>query len=197
MSYLASKAEQPDMPVTDTNKVPSAGAKVTKNAPITQEATGKVASDSLAAESQAFQQANRTETGSSNQQGRPQEGGARAPGTSSTYAQGGGMGSKSSSGTGPSHVEPAPSYVNTQYHRDPHGPHGKNITEDNSIGTEDRSKNASFSAEIGSKDDPGRLAEQEFTLGDSAPAGKPPGRDHSKVSTETGRYDGLDDSREA
>jgi hypothetical protein len=53
----------------------------------------------------------------------------------------------------------APSYVNSQF-RDQAGPHGKNLTEG---GFEsDDSKNASFNQEIGTKNDPGRLAEEKM-----------------------------------
>ncbi|KAI1749737.1 HET-domain-containing protein [Xylaria castorea] len=61
--------------------------------------------------------------------------------------------------TGGGNTHTAPSYVDNQFYRDPSGPHGKNIKEDDSIGTGDTAKNASFSAEIGSKDDPSLLAE--------------------------------------
>ncbi|KAI1283558.1 hypothetical protein F5Y07DRAFT_349969 [Xylaria sp. FL0933] len=145
-----------------SHKAPSAGTKVTlgANAPIKQEGPGAVPPDSLAAESQAFKQANAV--GDDTQESRPQEGAsasARAPGTSSTYTQSSMPRETGSSGGAPA----APTYVQNQYIRDPSGPHGKNIKEDNSIGTEDRAKNASLSAEIGSKDDPALLAERKFT----------------------------------
>lgn len=151
-----------------SHKAPSAGTKVTtdRNAPVIQEGPGAVLPDSLAAESQAFQQAN--QVGTNSQQSRPQEGAsasARAPGGSSAHTKKG-----MSRETGSSNVAAAPTYVLNQYYRDPSGPHGKNITEDNSIGTEDRSKNISFAAEIGSKDDPGLLAEQKFAQVNSLPA---------------------------
>ncbi|KAJ3577823.1 hypothetical protein NPX13_g2738 [Xylaria arbuscula] len=166
---------------------PSAGTKVSggRNAPVTQEGPGAVNPDSLAAESQAFQQAN--PEGTNSQQYRPQEGAsafARAPGSSSTYTEG-----DMSRKTGSSNAQAAPSYIESQYRRDPGGPHGKNITEDNSIGTEDRYKNASFTAEIGSKDDPSLLAEQKFTQANSLAAGAGGGR-QKRVDDKT-PYDAL------
>ncbi|KAI0517597.1 hypothetical protein F5B22DRAFT_110845 [Xylaria bambusicola] len=141
-----------------SHKAPSAGTKVTtgRNAPVTQEGPGAI-NDSLAAESEAFRQANRVEGASIS---------ARAPGSSTAYTQG-----SMPRESGTSDAQAAPTYVNSQYRRDPSGPHGKNITEDNSIGTEDRSKNASFAAEIGSKDDPSLLAEQKFSQANSLGAG--------------------------
>jgi len=186
MPYKASKAEQPDMPSTTT----SVGTKVTTNAPTKQEAPGPVNPDSLAAESQAFREANSVEIGSSNnqQQSRPQEGAdARAPGTSSNKKK---KKKKSSSET--KHVDKAPTYVQTLYYRDPKGPHGKNIKEDDSIGTEDQSKNLSFTADIGTKDDPGLLAERRFALGNSAPARSTAPR-QKEIEDDIGMYEGLDE----
>ncbi|KAI1816681.1 hypothetical protein GGS20DRAFT_536510 [Poronia punctata] len=177
MSYKASNAEQPNM--TTTNKAPSAGAKVTSNAPSMQEAPGAVDSGSLAAESEAFRQ------GNSSADMRPQEGQHHAaPGTAGGYSGG------SMKNTAQSRANPAPSYVENQYYRDPNGPHGKNITEDNSIGTQDKSKNASFTAEIGSKDDPSLLAEQKFTRGNSATAGSTAPREGGKVGDKT-MFEGI------
>lgn len=65
-----------------------------------------------------------------------------------------GLGGSSSAGI-------APSYVNVQY-LDRGKPKGKHLTEG---GFDDSdSKNASFTSDIGTKDDPGRLAEQRFEL---------------------------------
>ncbi|KAK5627482.1 hypothetical protein RRF57_003197 [Xylaria bambusicola] len=153
-----------------SHKAPSAGTKVTmgRNAPVTQEGPGAI-NDSLAAESQAFRQANNVEGAESHQQHQPQEGAsisARAPGSSAAYTQG-----SMPRETGTSHAQAAPTYVSNQYYRYPGGPRGKNIMEDKSIGTEDRAKNTSFAAEIGSKDDPSLLAEQRFGQVNSLPAG--------------------------
>lgn len=54
----------------------------------------------------------------------------------------------------------APTYVSNQYTRDTGGPHGKNITED----PEMTGRPAKFNVEPGSKEDPGRLAEQDLRL---------------------------------
>lgn len=165
---------------------PSAGTKVTmgKDAPYASEATGAVASDSLAAESQAFRQ---------NNEGAPQA----YPHESLTGAS-----SKSSStpaaastGSAPASAGTAPSYVQNVYHQDQSGPHGKNIHHDESIATEDKNKNASFSAEIGSENDPARLAEKKFALAGQAPATSIGERQHT-VNTET-RFDALGSNESA
>ena len=58
-----------------------------------------------------------------------------------------------------SHAGTAPSYVNSQFH-DNAGPKGKDLHEG---GFESRdANNASFNSEIGSKNDPSRLAERDF-----------------------------------
>lgn len=54
----------------------------------------------------------------------------------------------------------APTYVNNQYTSDSGRPHGKNITED----PEMTGRPAKFNVEPGSKEDPGRLAEQDLRL---------------------------------
>lgn len=63
-------------------------------------------------------------------------------------------------GVASSNAGTAPSYVNSQFIKDQAGPHGKNLTEG---GFEsDDSKNASFNQEIGTENDPGRLAEEKM-----------------------------------
>ncbi|KAI0431945.1 hypothetical protein F5Y09DRAFT_174850 [Xylaria sp. FL1042] len=171
------------------HKAPSAGTKVTvgANAPISQEGPGVVHPDSLAAESQAFKQANSVDPDT--QQSRPQEdasASARAPGTSTTDTQGS-MPREAGSGSVPA----APTYVENQYIRYPGGPHGKNIKEDNSIGTEDRAKNASFAAEIGSRDDPSLLAERKFGQTNTAAPGNIGGRE--RVTEDKTTFDVLGD----
>ena len=176
------------MAPTTRSSNPTHGQKVDlgADAPVTEEGHGKL-SGSLAAESQAFKEANdiseeqtshRTkETSTSSSKGK------HASGSSSR--QGGGLGSASDShrgnsskdssagnksgfkNLGESHADPAPTYVNNVLgtNRDPHeGPHGTNIKEDDSIRSEDKNNNASFS-ELGTKADPGRLAEAKFKLG--------------------------------
>jgi hypothetical protein len=187
MPFKASKAEQPDMPVTDTNKTPSAGTKVKTNAPTVKESAGRVDPDSLAAESQVFLETNRTEIGSTHnqEQNRPQEGAdSHASGKSSKKKK------KVPKKKGEPLVSKAPTYVQTLYYRDPKGPHGKNIKEDDSIATEDRARNLSLSAEIGSKDDPGLLAEQRLIAGTAAVARSTAPRQR-KIEGDIGMYKGL------
>ncbi|KAI8961526.1 hypothetical protein F5Y11DRAFT_326100 [Daldinia sp. FL1419] len=153
-----------------SGKAPSEGTKVTagRNAPVTNEAPGVVSQGSLAAESEAFRQANQTT---------PQQV-PREDLTSASKSHEGGIHQSSTTDTtghGRSNVDTAPSYVQSQFIKDKAGPHGKNITEDDSIGTEDRSKNTSFS-EFGTKNDPGRAAENKFVSG-SANAGTSAGRE--------------------
>jgi hypothetical protein len=171
-----------------SHKAPSAGTKVTTNAPIKQEHPGPVNPDSLAAESQAFRQANSLDH--DNQQSRPQEGSAHAPGTSTSHSHGTSMPRE----TGGHTADTAPSYVNNQYYRYPGGPHGKNIKEDDSIGTGD-AKNASFSADIGSKDDPSLLGEQKFSSQNTTPPGASGSREKMGVDKTT--YDALDPDQQA
>ncbi|KAI1396306.1 hypothetical protein F4819DRAFT_143449 [Hypoxylon fuscum] len=156
-----------------SGKASSEGTKVTagKNAPVTGEGTGVVAQDSLAAESQAFRQANQTEPQSVAHEdltsaSKPHEGGIhqKAPSASTTPTQGDHNGAA------------APSYVQSQSLKDTSGPHGKNLKEDDSIGTEDKSKNTSFSAQ-GTKNDPGRAAVDKFTRANVSNAGSTGGRE--------------------
>lgn len=65
----------------------------------------------------------------------------------------------SSTGGASSNADPAPSYIASQHIRD-NKPKGTNLTEGGF--DSDDTKNASFNAEIGSKDDPGRLAEDKI-----------------------------------
>lgn len=82
---------------------------------------------------------------------------------SGSTATGGNAGVKiqdaSSAGTSAS-AGTAPTYVNNQSARDSGGPHGKNITED----PEMTGRPAKFNVEPGSKEDPGRVAEQNMRL---------------------------------
>lgn len=72
--------------------------------------------------------------------------------------------------------------------------HGKNIKEDDSMETGDGAKNASFSAAIGSKDDPSLLAERKFYQANAVAPGALSG--HKKTVDEKTTYDVLGD-REA
>ncbi|KAI1138530.1 hypothetical protein F5Y05DRAFT_384354 [Hypoxylon sp. FL0543] len=171
-----------------SGKAPSEGTKVTagKNAPVTQEGPGVVAQDSLAAESQAFRQANQAE---------PQQV-PRENLTSASKPHEGGIhqSSTGSSGQASSNAGTAPSYVQSQYLKDHAGPHGKNIKEDPTIGTEDKEKNTSFS-EFGTKDDPGMAAEQKFTQYQTANAGSTGGRDKGVDAQQP--YGALDPNAQA
>ncbi|KAH8887113.1 hypothetical protein GQ53DRAFT_768577 [Thozetella sp. PMI_491] len=155
---------------------PSDGAKVHlgKDAPVTREGAGYVASDSLAAES--FREGGAF---ASNRGGQPDEaagGDSRStdgpqfhePAQDPAYETR--QFAPTQEGSSNTHRIPnaeqgatAPSYVNTQYSRDASGPHGKNITEgfDDSSQYRDGLK-AAFNAEPGSEDDPSRIAEQNF-----------------------------------
>lgn len=62
----------------------------------------------------------------------------------------------------------APSYVNSQF-QDQAGPKGKNLTEGGFESND--SKNASFNNEIGTKNDPGRLAEEKMQRANADAAG--------------------------
>ncbi|KAI8296071.1 hypothetical protein K4K56_008081 [Colletotrichum sp. SAR 10_98] len=129
------------------NKAPSAGTKVQPgaSAPTTSEPPGPVPAGSLAAESAA-------NNGSF----------AANPSASATPSTGSAPGSGAASV--PGQAGAAPTYVNNQYTRDPNGPHGKNITE----GFDDKNTKdgvqAAMKAEIGSENDPGRVAEQHLKL---------------------------------
>ncbi|KAI2621015.1 hypothetical protein GGS26DRAFT_570250 [Hypomontagnella submonticulosa] len=175
-----------------SGKAPSEGTKVTagKNAPTTTEGPGLVAEDSLAAESQSFRQANQAVPQqvpheSLTSASKPHQGGIHQSTTASATT---------TSGQGDGNAAAAPSYVQSQYFKDRAGPHGKNLKEDDSIGTEDKSKNASFS-QFGTKDDPGRAAEEKFTLSDTANAGSTGGRDKNVDAKQP--YDALGGDTEA
>jgi len=95
------------------------------------------------------------------------------------YTGGGGVSSSSGTGTassgggGSSNADTAPSYVSSQYLTGQGKPKGKNLTEG---GFEsDDSKNASWNGEIGTKDDPGRTAENGFVGRNEASVGVPKG----------------------
>ncbi|KAI1499703.1 hypothetical protein F5X99DRAFT_388701 [Biscogniauxia marginata] len=166
-----------------SNKTPSAGQKVTagQNAPVPSESHGSVPQGSLAAESQAFREANHVNPEDLSAP-RPQEG-TQPRATPTT-----------TSGT-PKHVAgTAPTYVESVYRRDPAGPHGKNLTEDDSIRTEDKTKNASFS-EFGTAADPGRAAEKKFGLADTGTAGTTAGRERKGDGKTT--YDVLGSEQDA
>lgn len=91
-----------------------------------------------------------------------------------------------------SHAGTAPSYISSQYARDTSGPHGKNIHEGfDDSGVRDGLK-AALAAEPGSKDDPSRLAEQQFEQNQNVP-GRAAGPKQADLSTAT-KYDALRDA---
>ena len=151
-----------------TGKAPSAGQKVApgRNGPIESDATGPVAPDSLAAESQAFVQGN-----DATPQQQPRGGESFSTPSESHHST-----QRTATGvSGKQGVDQAPTYVNSQYLRDSSGPHGKNLKEDDSIATDDKNKNTSFS-QFGTKDDPGAVAAQKFTQANTASAASIGGR---------------------
>lgn len=85
----------------------------------------------------------------------------------SVYKTGFGTTGGRSGGTG---VDETPSYVNSQY-VDAAGPKGKDLKEGGF--TSNDAKNASFTSEIGGKNDPGRLAEAKFARANAGDAGVP------------------------
>ncbi|KAI9819686.1 MAG: hypothetical protein M1832_003920 [Thelocarpon impressellum] len=102
-----------------------------------------------------------------------------------------GVGGQEGESSGKHHVDVAPSYV--QYDvldpRKSGKPKGTNITEGGF--DSDDSKNASFTAEIGSENDPGRLATAKFQR-EAAESGPDAGRGpRQKNTTGQGEYDGL------
>jgi len=156
-------------------KSPSAGTKVTlgESAPVRREPAGNVDPDSLAAESYA-------QGGgfASNRGGAPESANTDTDTTSSFES----INKKSKDSpttsssnhnerTSTSHAPEmsgnggtAPSYVTSQYIRDPNPPHGKNIREVETFEGEGKLKDglqAAFRAEPGSEDDPSRFGERK------------------------------------
>jgi len=92
-----------------------------------------------------------------------------------------------STGGNSSSAETAPSYVNSQF-VDRSGPKGDNLTE-GGFESDDKN-NASFHSEIGSKNDPGRLAEEKFQRL-NADVGGDAGFPRQKGTTGTSQYESL------
>jgi len=90
-------------------------------------------------------------------------------------------------------AETAPSYINSQY-ADTAGPKGQNLTEGGFEGND--KNNASFNSDIGSKNDPGRAAEQKFQRA-NADAGGDGGVSRQKGLSDDTTYGSLDPSTEA
>jgi hypothetical protein len=127
-----------------------------QNAPVVQEGAGIVARDSLANES--VQDSGEF---SENRNIRLEEAGSshgpkKSSSSSSSHHHHGGGKPIPSEEQG----QPAPTYVNNQYIRDSAGPHGKDITEDRDL----TGRPAKFNVEVGSKQDPARVAERNMLL---------------------------------
>jgi len=159
-----------------------------------QESAGPIASDSLAAESETFQSSNRNAeplgvSGSNSTFANTNTSGAielrpahdasdrlTSADQQSKYPDGVGAQDKdaaveSTNRSSQNAVDSAPSYIGTTLHAaDIHDgkPKGKNLNEVEDPAEFGRAQNASFTADIGSKDDPGRLAERDFERMDSA-----------------------------
>lgn len=206
--------------VTTRNQAqnPSHGQKVTDpNAPTIKEGAGAVASDSLAAESTrsggAFSE-NRdseplgvsgsnstfanTDTSGASTLGPAPDAEARGDAGTESYPRSVGGQAKDlavedtsrlgeSRGSGGSIAGVAPNYVASQY-VDGGLPKGKNLTEGGFEDGDD--KNASFTSEIGSKNDPGRLAEQKFQR-QNADAAEDAGMPRQQGVTGDNSYDAL------
>ncbi|KAJ4396286.1 hypothetical protein N0V93_000505 [Gnomoniopsis smithogilvyi] len=127
----------------------SAGTKVTTgDRPVYREGAGVVTDDSLAAESLR----NGGEFAANRNIHEPDSFLSNDPASQKPHETPGEAAANSSQGN------PAPTYVNTQYIRDPKGPHGKNVHED----PEMTGRPAKLNVEPGSKEDPAREAEKRF-----------------------------------
>ena len=94
-------------------------------------------------------------------------------------------------GSEESHAGVAPTYVNSQFLADGK-PKGKDITE-GGFESDDK-KNASFTSEIGSKNDPGRLAELKMEKDNADSGGRVP---KQKGMTGDNQFDALGGSTSA
>ncbi|CAJ0551055.1 Ff.00g109850.m01.CDS01 [Fusarium sp. VM40] len=169
-----------------------------QDAPIKEEGAGKVASESLAAESveeggefasnkgiRSENNSNR-DTRSENQSSSGSENTSSGRTTNTSSAPSSGSGSGAS--VAPESADTAPSYANNQYVK-ASGPHGKNLKEGiDYSNTEDGLKKA-LASEPGSEDDPSRLAELQFQQNQSA-VGRDAGPKQSELSGKTA-FDGL------
>ncbi|KAH6953118.1 hypothetical protein DER45DRAFT_542269 [Fusarium avenaceum] len=171
-----------------------------QDAPIKEEGAGKVASESLAAESIeeggefASNKGIRSEndsnkdTRSENQSSSGSENTSSGRTAKTSSAPSSGLGSGSSAGAAPESADTAPSYVDNQYVKGS-GPHGKNLKEGiDYSNTEDGLKKA-LASEPGSEDDPSRLAELQFQRNQSA-VGRDAGPKQGELSGKTA-FDGL------
>ena len=100
----------------------------------------------------------------------------------------------SQTGGASSNAGTAPSYVSSQY-VDPSGPKGKNLTEGGFDSNDN--KNASWNQDIGSKNDPGRLAEDKFEKQNAQAGFDAGGGPRQKGVTGDNTYDALEDNSQA
>ncbi|KAG5981704.1 hypothetical protein E4U55_002629 [Claviceps digitariae] len=169
------------MASSQTRNAPSAGTKVNagKNAPVTQESAGPVLSDSLAAES--YQAGGKF---AENRDAKPEN---------ASYDL---IGEAPSRGSGPrvegTQGHAAPTYINSQYISDPHGPHGKNLKEEDFDYQQVLDgQRRTFEAEPGSVNDPGRWAEVKFEKKNAATPRAAASKDSNELLTGT-VYDSLE-----
>ncbi|KAM0199455.1 hypothetical protein ACHAPA_005014 [Fusarium lateritium] len=178
---------------------PGKGQKVDlgQNAPIKEEGAGKVASESLAAEStkddgefasnEGIRSENQPSSGSETNPGRTTNT-SSVPSSGSENTSSGRTTNTSSAPSSGSGSGTAPSYVNNQYIK-ASGPHGKNLKEGiDDSNTEDGLKKA-LASEPGSENDPSRVAELQFQQNQTA-AGRDAGPKQSELSGKTA-FDAL------
>jgi hypothetical protein len=193
-----------------------------QNAPVKEEGAGKVASESLAAESmkeggefasnEGIRGENQPSSASENTSAGRNTDISSAPssksaqpssGQSSSDKSSAGRTTKTASALG-SHADSksgqsdsansgtAPSYVENQYIRSSGGPHGKNITEGFDDSKTKDGLKLALESEPGSENDPSRLAEQQFQERQNA-VGRDAGPRQSALSSET-PFDSLNNT---
>ena len=94
-----------------------------------------------------------------------------------------------------SSADTAPSYVTNQSTANAGKPKGKNLTE-GGFDDDDGNNNASYTTDIGSENDPGRAAQQNFQKLNAATAGSNARPQEQGVFGE-GTYDALETENEA
>ncbi|CEI65888.1 hypothetical protein FVEN_g7443 [Fusarium venenatum] len=198
------------------NQNPTHGQKVDlgENAPVKEEGAGKVASESLAAEStkeggefasnEGIRGENQPSSASENISVGHNTDTSSAPSSKSTQSSSGkssadkssagrttktssalGSNADSKSGqSGSANSGTAPSYVENQYIRSSSGPHGKNATEGFDDSKTKDGLKLALESEPGSENDPSRLAEQQFQERQNA-VGRDAGPRQSALSSET------------
>jgi hypothetical protein len=186
------------------DKNPSAGAKVTmgENAPIRHEGAGQVDSESLAAESYSQGGEFASNRGADPESNESSDAATLNRHTTSTFEPTNKSTRSHNERPSASHQPEitgnggtAPTYVQSQYIRDPNPPHGRNLREVETFEGEGKLKDgmqAAFRAEVGSEDDPSRVAEWNKEHQGNRTAGK--GKNSGLEGDETG-YDALDAER--